>query len=188
MSSKENILKRISDLDLQPARLPEIPQFEGFDNLIDTITKTLEGSHVKVTSVKGNLIDSIKQEISEYEYVVSAVKGIDSTMNEEDLKSKDSLNKVEAMIINGKVGVAENGAIWVPESNMSQRILPFITLHLFVVIQKESIVSNMHEAYSKISEIPGFGLFVAGPSKTADIEQSLVVGAHGPKRMTVFIV
>ncbi|MNW08326.1 Lactate utilization protein C [compost metagenome] len=47
----------------------------------------------------------------------------------------------------------------------------------------------MHEAYQKIADsVYGFGTFIAGPSKTADIEQSLVLGAHGPKNMTVFIL
>lgn len=88
----------------------------------------------------------------------------------------------------GDFGVAENGAIWTPENRMKIRVLPFITLHLLVVLRRTAIVSNMHEAYVQIKEVPGFGVFVAGPSKTADIEQSLVIGAHGAKRMTVILV
>ena len=47
----------------------------------------------------------------------------------------------------------------------------------------------MHEAYDLIGDKDyGFATFIAGPSKTADIEQSLVLGAHGPKTMTVFLL
>jgi L-lactate dehydrogenase complex protein LldG len=57
------------------------------------------------------------------------------------------------------------------------------------VITPDAIVPTLHEAYEKISDNAyGFGVFIAGPSKTADIEQSLVLGAHGPKTMTVFIL
>ena len=71
---------------------------------------------------------------------------------------------------------------------MGHRAAPFLTEHLVVILERERIVRNMHNAYEQISiDEEGFGIFIAGPSKTADIEQSLVIGAHGPKRHTVLI-
>ncbi len=100
-----------------------------------------------------------------------------------------SLEDVELAIINGDFGVAENGSIWVREEQMGLRALPFICQHLAVIISEENIVANMHEAYERIGNSKyGFGSFIAGPSKTADIEQSLVLGAHGPMSMSVFIM
>ena len=50
-------------------------------------------------------------------------------------------------------------------------------------------VSDMHAAYARLAERPiGYGMFIAGPSKTADIEQALVIGAHGPRSCTVLLV
>jgi L-lactate dehydrogenase complex protein LldG len=47
----------------------------------------------------------------------------------------------------------------------------------------------MHQAYERLQGREyNFGVFIAGPSKTADIEQSLVLGAHGARTMTVFLV
>lgn len=51
----------------------------------------------------------------------------------------------------------------------------------------------MHAAYDRIAALEaaaayGFSTFIAGPSKTADIEQSLVLGAHGPISLTVFLL
>ena len=72
---------------------------------------------------------------------------------------------------------------------MGDRSTPFISQHLAVVIDKNDIVPTLHEAYDRINSLSyDFGIFIAGPSKTADIEQSLVLGAHGPKSMTVFLL
>jgi len=68
-------------------------------------------------------------------------------------------------------------------------VLPFIAQHLAFVIRPEAIVPTMQEAYDRIGTVDyGFGTFKAGPSKTADIEQSLVLGAHGPKSLLVFVM
>jgi L-lactate dehydrogenase complex protein LldG len=100
-----------------------------------------------------------------------------------------SLEDVDLAIIPAHFGVAENGAVWVTDSLIHYRVLPFITQQLAVVLNKKDIFYNMHQAYQKIAGTSyDFGVFIAGPSKTADIEQSLVLGAHGPKGMTLFLL
>jgi L-lactate dehydrogenase complex protein LldG len=99
------------------------------------------------------------------------------------------LEDVELAVIRGHFAVAENGAVWLTEDLMGQRVVPYICQHLAVVISAGTIVPTLHEAYALIGEGSyGFGGFIGGPSKTADIEQALVLGAHGPLSMTVFIV
>lgn len=96
---------------------------------------------------------------------------------------------VELAIIEARLAVAENGAVWLTEEVMGQRIIPYISQHLAVIVRESDIVSTMHDAYARIaSEDYGFGGFIGGPSKTADIEQALVLGAHGPLSMTVYII
>ncbi|MEO5998639.1 MAG: LUD domain-containing protein [Chitinophagaceae bacterium] len=100
-----------------------------------------------------------------------------------------SFDDVELALIQASFSVGENGAVWFNETLMGQRIVPYICQHLAAVIYASTIVSTMHEAYEKIgSDQYGFGSFIGGPSKTADIEQALVMGAHGPITMTVFVV
>ena len=92
-------------------------------------------------------------------------------------------------IISGDLGVAENGAIWVDERHLPHRALPMITQYLAIVIRQSTLVPTMHDAYDQITvNQTGFGTFIAGPSKTADIEQSLVIGAHGARGLTVYVL
>ncbi len=99
------------------------------------------------------------------------------------------LADVDLAVLAGEFGVAENGAVWLPEAAMLHRALPTITQHLALVLDHRQLVPTMHQAYARLASGPGgYGLFVAGPSKTADIEQSLVVGAHGARSLVVLVV
>ncbi len=113
---------------------------------------------------------------------------IDLVQNSEELLSSEMINEPEMVIISGQFGVAENGAVWLDENDMQVRKLPFLANHLVIVLKKENILTDMHEAYALVDLANiGFGVFIAGPSKTADIEQALVIGAHGPVKHTILI-
>ena len=87
-----------------------------------------------------------------------------------------------------QIGVAENGAVWI-EQDVKQRAIYFIAEKLVILLDKNKIVNNMHEAYKLIDTGEyGFGTFISGPSKTADIEQALVMGAHGARDVTVVLI
>ncbi len=104
-------------------------------------------------------------------------------------KNAQEVEGVDRVVLEGKLAVAENGSVWLPEKAMVNRLLPFICQHLVFVINEQAIVANMHDAYAKINAADdGYGVFIAGPSKTADIEQSLVIGAHGPLSLIIFII
>ncbi len=91
-------------------------------------------------------------------------------------------------VCRGALGVAENGAVWVEESALGHRAAPFLAEHLVLVLDRRRIVEDLHAAYDEVRiDDAGFGLFIAGPSKTADIEQVLVMGAQGPKKLTVVL-
>ena len=99
------------------------------------------------------------------------------------------LKDIDLAIVKGNFAVAENGAIWMKNPSNRHRALYFIAQNIVIVINENDILNNMHEAYEKISfENSGYGVFISGPSKTADIEQSLVIGAHGPKSGYVIFV
>jgi L-lactate dehydrogenase complex protein LldG len=99
------------------------------------------------------------------------------------------LEGVELAVLPGELAVAENGAVWVDGASLPHRAVFVIAEHLVLVVEAAAVVSDMHEAYARLAarEI-GYGLFISGPSKTADIEQALVIGAHGPRSCTVILV
>lgn len=98
------------------------------------------------------------------------------------------LADVDVAILRGAWAVAENGAVWVTGRAARQRAIYFLTQHLVLVVPAARLVHNLHEAYARLEWTPrDFGAWIAGPSKTADIEQSLVIGAHGPRSLHVFL-
>jgi L-lactate dehydrogenase complex protein LldG len=118
---------------------------------------------------------------------VSALESLDERELAEP--SPHSFADSEVFVCEGVLGVAENGAVWLPLSRLRHRSAVFLATHVIVVLNRARIVDNLHAAYRAIDVASeGFGVFVAGPSKTADIEQALVIGAHGAKGLTVLLV
>lgn len=98
---------------------------------------------------------------------------------------------IDLVVVEGVFGVAENGAVWIPGEQVDHPASLVLSQHLAIVISASELVDNMHQAYQRISaggDLPHYGVFVSGPSKTADIEQSLVIGAHGARSLMVFIL
>lgn len=97
------------------------------------------------------------------------------------------LADVDLGVLEGRVAVAENGCVWIPQT-MKERAVMFISQCLVIIVDRNDIVSNMHQAYEKVSSIEYlYGCFISGPSKTADIAQSLVMGAQAARDVTVII-
>ena len=108
------------------------------------------------------------------------------------------LADVDLAILPGELAVAENAAVWVTGAQVPERVLYFLSQHVVLVVPAERVVNNMHEAYAWLRSDAGdgvgpfdvakWGTFMSGPSKTADIEQALVIGAHGARSLHVFLL
>ena len=111
-----------------------------------------------------------------------------ATFNPDELEDPRSLAGTDIAIVRGAFGVAENGAVWIPRTFRHKALL-FIPEALVILLDRTQIVCTMHEAYSREGfDTYDFGSFIAGPSKTADIEQALVIGAHGPRDVSVILL
>lgn len=99
------------------------------------------------------------------------------------------LAELDLVVCQSALGVAENGAVWLATSYSMARAALLLAQRVVVVVAERDLVRDLHAAYARIDvRAHPFGAFVAGPSKTADIEQALVIGAHGPKEFTVMLV
>lgn len=109
--------------------------------------------------------------------------------NPDTVASAGELNGTDVGIVQGSFGVAENGCVWIPQT-MKEKAVCFISEYLVIVLDRQNMVNNMHEAYARISMDPqyNFGIFISGPSKTADIEQALVMGAQAARGVTVLVL
>jgi hypothetical protein len=92
-----------------------------------------------------------------------------------------------AVVIRGRFAVAENGAVYVDAADLGDRTDVVRAEHLIVAVSASALVATMHEAVRLIPAISRCGWFLSGPSKTADIEQSLVVGAQGARTLRVVL-
>ncbi len=158
-------------------------------NLLDKFKTSLEGvsAEYRFFSDFAEAKDIINDFLSGYKRCVNMIKDIAiSGIKLDDLSSPKSLHPLDLAIIKGEFGVAENGAIWVDAGKLPDRTIPFLCENLVVMIDSNELVLDMHRAYLRTdTQEYSYGVFITGPSKTADIEQTLVVGAQGPKRMLV---
>jgi L-lactate dehydrogenase complex protein LldG len=194
MSSKADILKKIKQN--QPALVTDLPglnvlgseQFDVFETY-KTVLKNIGGNAVEVANYDA-IIVYIKANYSLEKRLITTVSEL-SEIATLDWTSDDphSLQNVELTIVKAHFGVAENSALWVTDDLLGQRVSPFIAQYLAIIVNKKDIVPTMQQAYERIgNQEYGFGTFIAGPSKTADIEQSLVLGAHGARGLIVFLL
>jgi L-lactate dehydrogenase complex protein LldG len=194
MSSKAEILNKIKQS--QPNLTTELPDLkvlgsEQFDvlEMYKTVLKNIGGNPIEVADYS-EAIAYIKNNYPLEKRIITTLPEL-SEIALLDWTNDDphSLQNVELTIIKAHFGVAENSALWVTDDILGQRVAPFITQYLAIIVNKKDLIPTMHQAYDRIgNQEYGFGTFIAGPSKTADIEQSLVLGAHGARGLVVFLM
>ncbi|SHM84966.1 L-lactate dehydrogenase complex protein LldG [Chitinophaga jiangningensis] len=187
MSSRDNILNAVKRNQPESSMLPSLKGLSDMPDSFDDYKRVVEGLGAVVEEVvtEEDIIYALDKHLPERKRTVDTRSAIQQEWIHEDAHL---LEDVDVALIPGQLAVAENGAVWLTEHQMKVRALPFITQHLVLIISRKTIVATMHEAYEKIGgPETGFGVFIAGPSKTADIEQSLVLGAHGAKSLLVLV-
>ncbi len=193
MSSREKILNAVKKNQPALEPLPDVAainaiQFDDVFSQFSTVLKNIGGNVVEVKDLN-EVSQYVQHTFNGAQNCITTIADLAGVSQLNVHEDPHALQNMELAVINAQITVAENGAVWITEEQYKIRVLPFICNHLAVIIHKSNIVNTMHQAYDLIKNTDyGFGVFIAGPSKTADIEQSLVLGAHGPKSMTVFVM
>ena len=87
--------------------------------------------------------------------------------------------------------VAETGSVVMASSGDTPSTLNFLPETHILVLHENQVVRHVDEVFSKLralDTLPRALNFVTGPSRTADIEQTIEIGAHGPRRMHVLLI
>ena len=193
MSSKEDILKKYRANIREQFDMPDLSDIQAVtypNPLLQFInmTKSVGGNAIEVEEWC-DINKLIRELFPDAVEIASNLPGITiATRNPDIVDDASDLNGTDVGIIRGEFGVAENGCVWIPQQ-MKEKAVCFISENLVILLPKSQIVNNMHEAYRRIKfNDYGYGTFISGPSKTADIAQVLVMGAQAARSATVLLI
>jgi L-lactate dehydrogenase complex protein LldG len=195
MATREEFFASLAPTSVEPTPMPDLPQGridapprERFEQVLAAVGGTLGHAPRSVTrlaSVQARVDELVGQGCQ----VLSLVAGVSGNRDPAAVTDPHQLANIDYTVARGRLAVAENGAIWISGEDLVTRNAVFICEHLIAVVEEDRIVGTLDEAMARIGPLAGgWGVFISGPSKTADIEQALVLGAHGARSLTVYLV
>ena len=202
MSSREDILQSIRSNTQIRYEKPDYTSLEveavTYSNLVEHFSEMVDMVGGKAFLLGDLKIDDVVTRRYSPRRVASTMTEVEVggvmqklncvTFNPDEVASTAELDGTDVAIVKGCIGVCENGAVWI-QQDLEQRAIYFMAEALVILLDHRDLVNNMHEAYKRIDTGEyGYGIFISGPSKTADIEQALVLGAHGACDVMVLII
>lgn len=173
------------ELPSHPSEISSFAKIQKFTTMLESIG----GTALTITDLTELISKIDKMKLDNQAVICLSPELETSGIRITEGQTATELESIHTAFITASYGVAENGAVWITESAFVNRLVPFICQHLVILLDAKKIMLDMHEAYANIqTDKEGYGLFLAGPSKTADIEQSLVIGAHGARTTTVYLL
>lgn len=195
MSNKEDILKRYRANVREKFDMPDLSDIKAitYPNPLVQFVKMSEmvGGQVIEVDPGRDINVLIRELFPDAKEIASNLPEITiATRNPDNVGRARDLNGTDVGIIRSQFGVAENACVWIPQT-MKEKAVMFISENLVILLPKSQIVNNMHEAYKRIQfdeMYDGYGTFISGPSKTADIAQVLVMGAQAARSATILLL
>ena len=189
MSARDNILNRLRAVEVAEVQKPEIAlKAIRFEDRVSHFADMVKAVGGEVAELQGSLLETLVTLGVDTENLVSSLRELqEKALNPDSVADVHELGGSYTAVACGRVAVAENGAVWVPVEGRRRAHL-FACQHLVLVVSKSAVVDTMHDAMKLVSlDDIAYGAFISGPSKTADIEQALVMGAHGAMRATIIL-
>lgn len=191
MATREEFFASLAPSSIEPALLPEVavatiegPAREHFIEVLERVGGRL-GEGGDIGDLKRRAAELVEQNLQ----VLSLVEGVEGNRDSTAVRDPHDLKDIDYTIAPARLAVAENGSVWISGEDLVTRNAVFICEHLIAVVEEASITGTMSEAITRVGKLGGgWGVFISGPSKTADIEQALVLGAHGARTMTVYVL
>ncbi len=198
MNARENILARLrqnTHEHFEKPRLDALKPITYADPVAEFIRKTTTTAGAKLLELQPGetLNEAVRKAYPDAKIIASNLPDVKAQLNPDTVGEAQELMTVDVGVVEGCIGVAENACIWVPQT-MKEKAVCFASEQLVIVLHREGIVNNMHEAYARIAASKDyfqqykFGTFISGPSKTADIESALVYGAQAARGLTVVLI
>jgi L-lactate dehydrogenase complex protein LldG len=204
--AKENILKKIRKALNNSTPLP-FPQSEGSSSVYQPSQQELELEFAqRFTSLQGKFVFCVNHKelaaqlnqiaaSNKWEKIYCKEEGLRKTLAENQFTnySHNDLASCDTAITSCEWLVARTGSIVMSAAQESGRTVSvYAPVHICIAYTSQ-LVYDIKDALLKAREkysgnLPSLITFATGPSRTADIEKTLVVGIHGPKEVYVFLV
>jgi len=191
MSSRDEILAQVRKNQPPPQPLPPLPTFAaGPGSRLDLFKAALSrmGGRLAGAPAHGSLDALVRKLFPDARVVCSATLEVAGNRPLSGIKAPRELDDVDVGVVRAVFGVAETGSVWLTEAELKVNTLAFLAQHLVVLLDPDRIVGNMHDAYRERAHFDArYGVFMTGPSATADIEGVLIHGAQGIRSLTVVL-
>ena len=189
MTSRKYILDQIRMSRRQSFDMPSLEDISPikYEDRLGQFMSAVElvGGKAVLLEQEQDIDGLVRSVFPEASVIASSLPYMNASVNPDTVQNASELNGVDVGVVEGRIAVAENGCVWIPQT-MKERAVLFISERLVIVVDRHDIVNNMHEAYSVV-ENDSYGCFISGPSKTADIAQALVMGAQAAREVVVLI-
>jgi L-lactate dehydrogenase complex protein LldG len=192
MSSRDDILARVRKNQPLAQPLPDVPAFDT------TTGSALESFKAALLRMGGKLADApadgdldalIRKLFPDAKIICSATPKVKGNSPIDTIRRPQDLDDVDVGVVRAIYGVAETGSLWLTDAQFRVNALGFLAQHLVVLLDPSRIVGNLHHAYRERGQFDArYGVFMTGPSATADIEGVLIHGAQGIRTLTVIPV